>query len=342
MDVYKDRCAHLIKTINALINEVQNDYFIPQMLVHKKSAEFIPERIQELFQALLDDEYQDFSIYTTKSIEELYNEIRSSRMIFDQDKFSNERAINRVKLYNKNIKMEYDSNSQRLSKLKQIGKASLDEYEGRISKIEQSISDITKMSSKIRNRIQRLQSFCLSERNLYDEMYNSQIFQLRQTFRKAISQIKAYANDYQIVRTVSKSKLKRLIQQYEVQNSSLSNSINQILQIFGSDMLESECEIQSQLSQFIQNIHQPLSINEKRIRNDNIDKSIEKYIKRMDDEIQNARIKINEKEIKLNQKIGSLHVKSTVAPRNLRAIYASRQKITYTIPNENEVNYRYD
>lgn len=342
MDVYKERCAHLIKTIDSLINEVENDYFIPQMLVHKKSAEFIPERIKELFLFLLDDEYQDFSENTEKSIEELYSEVRSSRISLDKDKFTNSRLINRVKLYNKNIKMEYDSDNQRLSKLKQIGKVSLDEYEAQINKIEKSISDITKTSSKIRNSVQRLQSFCLSERNLYKEYYNSQIFELRQTLKKAINQVKLYAYDYQIVQTISKPKLKKIIRQYQSQNNELSSSIDEILQIFNENGLESESEIQSQLSKFIQNIHQPLFINDKRIRNDNIEKSIEKYIKRMNDEIQNARIRMHEKEDVLNQKIRSLHVKKNVSPRNLRAIYASRQKRTFTVPNSNNYDFRID
>lgn len=342
MDVFKERCTHLINMINTLITEVENDYFIPQMLNHTKSAEFIPERMTELFQELLDEEHQQFSEEMSSSIQELYNEVKSNKKILDQDRFSNSRTINRAKLQNKSMKMEFDSGNQKLQSLKQIGKTILDEYDLKIRKMETSISNIRKNSSKLRNNIQKLQSFCLSERNLYEENFNSQIFDLKQALKKAVKQINYYATDYQIVQSVSKPKLKKLIKQYKYQNDILNNSMDQMIQLFNGNLSDSESDIQAQISKCIQHIHKPLFIKDKRIRSDNIQHSIENYIREMDDKIQEELIKIQEREYELTQKIESFHTKKNISSRNLRAIYASRQKQRFPIPNSDELNLRYD
>ena len=62
----------------------------------------------------------------------------------------------------------------------------------------------------------------------------------------------------------------------------------------------------------------------------------------MDDEIQTIRLKIHEREINLTQKYESVHLKKNISPRNLRAIYASRQKMSFPKPNPNEFDFRYD
>ncbi|OHT11854.1 hypothetical protein TRFO_18534 [Tritrichomonas foetus] len=325
MNVFAERKEHLRDMVNMLISEIENDYFIPQMLVHQKSADFIPERITEIFFDLIDQEFFQFTAFVTGSLEDVKTETHSSSVILDQDKISNHRTVNILKLQNKQFKMDCDVNSSKLENLKQQGKRNIDEINHKLKQIENSINNIHKNSSKLRVSLQKMETNIQSERELFEETIKTQKFEMKQYMQQALDQIRSSADDYQMVKTQSKSKLKKMVDSYQMKNQSLVNSMNQIMFLFGSS-IDSNSDVQAQITLFLKNIYHPLVIADKHIRTDSIERSIERYLKRKDLVHQEEIMKIRKMEEKLENEIEHAHARKVCSPLNLRAIYANRKK----------------
>ena len=324
MDVFKQREQHLKDMIDALISDIENDYFIPQMLNHQKSADFIPERIEELFVDHIEHEFEQFQDYVECSIDSVMTETKTSSLLLDQDKFSLNRSMNLLKLQNDHIKMDVDVNNSRLSTVKQQGKKSIDEINQKTKDIENYITLILKNSAKLRISIQKFEAQCLSERNLFEEYIKAQKFELNQAFENLKAQIDSYIDDYKLVKSDSKPKIEKQINKYQQLNSTMKNAMNRLLYIFDGKVNNIN-DIQHQISTYLKKIHRPIVFKDRHISSDSIKHTIDMYLKQKDFESHQKLIEIEEEEKKMKKDISTFYDRIQ-SPLNLRAIYESRRK----------------
>lgn len=323
MNVYEKRCQHLMKMINAFIHEVENDYFIPQMLKHKKSAAFIPERLNELFEESIEEEFQSYSDIINKDLEIIVDDNRRRKACLQQDRHTNKRAVRKAQLVNDQVKSELSTEQEKLNRFKQVGKSNLAKFDTSIRNIDNFSQSTSKELPKWKITAQKLESLCISNRVLLNEMVQNQKDQLQNAFNKIKEQIEQFNKEMASIKSISKPKLFLTLKQYQIENESLCKSMTDILDMFNASIDDNP---ESHVSDYIIQLYKPFTIGEKRIRPKSIIKGLNQYYDEIEgkiqDQIRNSKIQ----EEQIIREIDQLERPIVYSPRNLRMIYASRRQ----------------
>ena len=150
MSIFDDREQLLKCLTDDLINAIEDDFFIPQMLKHRKSADFVQERIAELFIDLYETQVDEYDQHIQQLISKTSEEIASlqeqfnsasgeikTRQNLESLAFA-QRQQNVSKLAVKKTDLEY-----RVKKSMKITNAQLQDVDDELTRTKQACSAVT-------------------------------------------------------------------------------------------------------------------------------------------------------------------------------------------------------
>lgn len=150
MSIFDDREQLLKCLTDDLINAIEDDFFIPQMLKHRKSADFVQERIAELFIDLYETQVAEYDQHIQQLISQTSEEIASlqeqfnsangeakTRQNLESLAFA-QRQQNVSKLAVKKTDLEY-----RVKKSMKITNAQLQNVDDELTRTKQTCSAVT-------------------------------------------------------------------------------------------------------------------------------------------------------------------------------------------------------
>ena len=235
MSIFDDREQVLKCLADDLVNAVEDDFFIPQMLKHRKSADFVQERIAELFIDLYEtqaDEYdqhvQNLIQQTSRDIESLQNEPNgiSGEAKTRQDIASlgvSQQQQNVAKLTVKKTDLEEKVKTQM-----KFTHSQLQELDAELTRTKQTCSDVTSIVHKLDMLLQAGKSH-IAEFRKHEQLI------IRKARRSVIEEINDCFQTHRKTRleTLHEESLRKEIKELKRHNRNLQKAILSVIRGFG-------------------------------------------------------------------------------------------------------------
>lgn len=229
MSIFDDREQLLKCLTDDLINAVEDDFFIPQMLKHRKSADFVQERIAELFIDLYETQVDEYDKHIQQLISQTSEEIASlqeqfnsasgeikTRQNLESLEFA-QRQQNVSKLAVKKTDLEY-----RVKKSMKITNAQLQDVDDELTRTKQTCSAVTGI-------IHSLDMMLQTGRSYINEFRKAEQLTIRKMRHSILNELQhSFATHHE-------QSLKSEIRHIQRHNRDLQKALISVIRGFGQD-----------------------------------------------------------------------------------------------------------
>lgn len=229
MSIFDDREQLLKCLTDDLINAVEDDFFIPQMLKHRKSADFVQERIAELFIDLYETQVDEYDKHIQQLISQTSEEIASlqeqfnsasgeikTRQNLESLEFA-QRQQNVSKLAVKKTDLEY-----RVKKSMKITNAQLQDVDDELTRTKQACSAVTGI-------IHSLDMMLQTGRSYINEFRKAEQLTIRKMRHSILNELQhSFATHHE-------QSLKSEIRHIQRHNRDLQKALISVIRGFGQD-----------------------------------------------------------------------------------------------------------
>jgi chromosome segregation ATPase len=191
MSFWDQRRKRLRQLICDVCATVQEDYFIPQMLQHQKSAAFVEERIEELFMELYKDEVHEFEGLATTAVDQVTQELNQLKLQTGTMVRDGARRSNRVGTANTEIETQYTKLLAKASELAQSHQSSVTRMRQRLRTMDQEIGSLKGDIHQLQTGLQQAEAQIQSGRRFIEQITTLQkraISSARQSAMRTVSQ----------------------------------------------------------------------------------------------------------------------------------------------------------
>jgi hypothetical protein len=118
--IFQDRGERLRGLVDKLIHWTSKDYFIPYMLRHQKSADFVPGRMTEIFIDLYENEVTGFKEFVQNEIVKLEEELANLDPAVQQARVAGKQSLNRAHFFKSEMQLNYESLLAERNQIKEL------------------------------------------------------------------------------------------------------------------------------------------------------------------------------------------------------------------------------
>jgi hypothetical protein len=183
LPIFEDRAERLRGLVDKLLHWTSKDYFIPSMLRHQKSANYVPGRIAEIFNDLYENEVSEFKESVQNGITQLEEGLAELDPLIKQYRMSGKRSLSRTQFFKSEMQQNYETLLAERNEIKQSSNATAKSILQQIQVINTEITELRNAIRKISIAVQAAEIQTQGSRSFINEIRKTQTFELQQAKR---------------------------------------------------------------------------------------------------------------------------------------------------------------